>query len=386
MSNKTTISDAKLKLVLNHPFFASLVLNMPVKEDAGINTACTNGLEIRHNPAYIESLDKDEATGVLAHEVAHIMLLHHTRRYERNPKKWNEACDYAINPILLEDGFVLPEGALFKSEFIGKSAEEIYDLLPDGNNADDQSKDENGQGQGGSGHSDSGNDSGDSRIGDVEDLPVDQPSDIAQHEAEVRQAVSQAYDLAKKQGLVPAGMERLIDEILDPVMPWKEILSRFISEPMKSDYSWRMPNTRYTHLGVYLPELRNEELKMGVFMVDTSGSLGADAINFVGAEIKSLCQLFGQEMAVIYCDSEVAGVQVVDDSFECQVEPKGGGGTDFKPPFEYLEKEDMTPAWAVYYTDGECSSFPEEPDYPVLWLCTTKNFNPPFGEVIYKVN
>jgi predicted metal-dependent peptidase len=67
--------------------------------------------------------------GTLEHEVMHPALQHHTRRNGRDPSRWNMACDYAINPILVDAGLTLPEGVLLEDRFRGMSAERSYNQL-----------------------------------------------------------------------------------------------------------------------------------------------------------------------------------------------------------------------------------------------------------------
>jgi len=362
------IIKGRQQLLLTHSFWASMTLNLPLIEDKTIKTACTDGTSIRYNPAFTEALSVSEASCLLAHEVAHVMLTHHLRRAGRDNKKWNVACDYVINPLLVADGFELPKGGLLNDAYKDMNAEQVYNLLPD-------SDDDNGDGDG----------DGGSGFGDVEDYPEKNKVSKDEHEAQVQQMVAQAENLAKQQGNMPAGMARIVENILNPQLPWQEILARFISAPVKDDYSWRKPNSRYAHMGMYLPSLYSEKLQKGVYAGDTSISMDKKEIAEEVAEITSVCDLYNQDMTVIWCDSKVAGVEEIEAFGDRQINPVGGGGTDFAPVFDYVEENEINPAWLVYHTDGECNSYPAvEPEYPVIWICTGENFNPPFGEVIYK--
>jgi predicted metal-dependent peptidase len=127
---KLKLSKARTGLILDQPFFGSLALRMPMVEDKGIPTLCTDGKQIRYNPDFVAKLTLDETKGVLAHEVMHPAMQHHTRRGEREPRRFNQAADYAINPILKAARFTLPEGHLDSPAYHGKGAEEIYSMLP----------------------------------------------------------------------------------------------------------------------------------------------------------------------------------------------------------------------------------------------------------------
>jgi hypothetical protein len=83
--------------------------------------------------------------GTLEHEVMHPALQHHTRRNGRDPSRWNMACDYAINPILVDAGLTLPEGVLLEDRFRGMSAERIYNQLEEEEQSQQSSDDQDSQ-------------------------------------------------------------------------------------------------------------------------------------------------------------------------------------------------------------------------------------------------
>jgi predicted metal-dependent peptidase len=366
MNAQQKILKAKVGLVLEQPFFATLLLRTPVVEDTTVETACTNGKRISYNPTFIDGLTLDQCKGCLAHEVLHGALLHHTRRNNRDLKKWNVACDYAINPMVLDASMQLPEGSLVDDSFKDMSVEKIFSMLPP------DPPPENGNDK-----PDPGN------CGAVEDAPANSQSEITEQEAEMKQALAQAVAVAKRAGKLPAGMERLIQEVLEPKIHWQEVLARFITEIVRNDYSFKKPNARFLHTGFYLPTLENEEVGRVVLIVDTSGSITAEQINEFGAEMQDICNTFGIGFTVIFVDYKVANVQEFEKDEPLNLKPKGGGGTDFIPGFDYIEENDLQPKAVVYFTDGQCSSFPEAPDYPVLWAQNSGvKFNPPFGEVI----
>jgi predicted metal-dependent peptidase len=372
------IQKAKVQLILDQPFFASLCLRLQYLPDANIKTSVTNGHTMEYNPVYIESLSLDELKGVIAQEVMHAAMLHHTRRGDRNGERWNQATDYAINPLLLSSGFVLPGNYLINNEYDGKTAEQIYNLLPDpdpdkNNKSGDQSPenknkpDNPAEGYGGT--------------GDIKDFPPE--SDLQEEEANMKQAVAQAVMVAKRQGDLPAELQRLINEILKPRIPWQEVLARFVSELSRNDYTWKTPSPRYLYAGIFLPSLRTEEIGSLIAILDTSGSIDQPQINQFGAEIQDIANTFHIPLKIIYVDAEVQSVQDIEPEEPIQLNPIGGGGTDFQPGFDYIDANDLQPSAVIYITDGECWSFPDPPDYPVLWAqFGSVSFNPPFGETI----
>lgn len=129
ITNSLRIQKARTALLLDHPFFGSLLYRLKGRESFAIKTMATDGVSLLWNPEFVETLTAATLAGTLAHEVMHPALHHHLRRSRRDPKRWNIACDYAINPLLIDAGLSLPEGVLIENRFRGMSAEQIYNLL-----------------------------------------------------------------------------------------------------------------------------------------------------------------------------------------------------------------------------------------------------------------
>lgn len=375
---RNKLAKARAGLILDHPFFGSLALKLDLVEDATNNpTAATDGKHIRYNPEFIEGLSLEETKGLLCHEIMHCANQHHLRRDGRDLKRWNTAADYAINPLIRDSGMQLPAGGLLDVQYSDMSAEQIYSKLPE------PDQDQQGQGQG-----ESGNDPGGS--GGVEDYPGDGEGQQAsedtkeQNGQEWKVAVAQAAQQAKAMGELPGAIARMVEDIIDPVLDWRELLRRFVDSNAKNDYQWFPPNRRHIHNGFILPSLRSQELKNVTMAMDTSGSISDDDLKAFGAEVRSIVEDYRANTTVIYCDSAVQRVEEFEADDVIDLHPEGGGGTDFRPPFHYIEERGEEPVCMIYQTDGDCSRFPEEPPYPVLWVLTRRNdgFNPPFGEVV----
>lgn len=375
MTAKDKITKAKVQLILENPFFATLSLGMQYIEDPTVETAETDGTKIWYNPAFIDGLGVPEVKGVIAHECLHPGFLHHTRRGARDPEKWNISTDAAINPILLDGGFVLPPGVIDGSPFKGLSAEEIYNKLP--NNPGGKKGNKPGQGQGNGHAPDPG------RCGAVKDAPAKTKQEMHAIEAKAKQRIAQAKAVAKRQGKLSAGLERLIDEILQPRVNWKEILSAFLTEVARNDYTWRKPNPRYLHADLYLPALESIEIGDFVMIVDTSASVDKRLLAQFGNEMQAILSEMQKGFLIVWVDAGFCGTQEVEPDEPLHLEPKGGGGTDFRPGFDYIQAQGLTPSCVVYFTDGECDRFPKMQDFPVLWaVYGNKEFTAPFGEVI----
>jgi predicted metal-dependent peptidase len=299
--------------------------------------------------------------------------------------KWNVAGDYAINNILISCGFHLPEDVLKGIFSLDESAESIYNKLPDKRK---------GNSGGGKGVCSGGDiidyDSPDpGNCGGVMDTPGANggkatQSELDQSEQENKIMVAQAAQAARMMGKLPSSLERFVTELLEPKILWTNVLREFVNSNAKNDYSWFPPNRRHIYRNIFLPSVRNEELGEVVVMVDTSGSIGNDDLKQFASEMTAILDAYDATCTVIYCDADVAGTQVFTRmDLPLTLEAKGGGGTDFRPPFKWLEKESLVPKCCIYLTDLECNQFPPEPEFPVLWAKIGKwGCEPPFGLVI----
>lgn len=374
------VSASRRDLILDQPFFGVLSLKLTLIEDrVSTKTLKTDGKNLWFNPEYVATLSKYQLVGVMAHEVLHCANGHPWRREHRDAKLWNEACDMAINPIVIDAGMQLPEGALDGSAYKGMSAEEIYShLLQEQQNQPPQQQQSQGggsQSQDDAGQEQAQDDFGCGEVVDCEDTAMPEA------QAEWSAAVLNAAKQAQAMGRLPAGMERLVQEIKNPAQDWRAILRRFAQQNATSDYSWTVPNGRYLHMGLYMPSLRSESMPPMVVAVDTSGSIDSLVVSQFTKEIAAIVEEMQPERVhVVYCDAEIQGVDVFERGESIAIEPKGFGGTDFRPVFKWVEEEGITPSCLVYLTDM-AGTFPTHgPDYPVLWGDTEGYAPPPFGE------
>jgi predicted metal-dependent peptidase len=392
------LKKAKIQLVLDHPFFGSLALKMPLIPAPGIGTFRTNGQWIKYDPEYVDTLSLDECKGVIAHECMHPAMLHHTRQDGRDPKDWNISTDYAINPHLVESGLTLPAGVLLDTRYSGKSAEEIYGQVHQKPDPDGPEEGPQGQGEGeGDGDGDGdGNQQPDPNAppqnkpgqnpndpggtGEVEPAPTGEQQT---QDNEWRVNIAQAAQAAKAAGKLPAGLARLVEETLNPKADWRELLRSFVERNARNDYNWTRPNRRHMQRGFYLPTLISEELPPIAVAIDTSGSCYGLQEQFL-AELSEMLEAYRTHVTVLYVDCQIAHVSEFDsDDLPIPLETHGGGGTSFRPPFEWLADHEETPACLIYLTDLY-GDFPDEaPDYPVLWATgESGGQTPPWGEHI----
>ena len=403
------IKKARTSLILEHPFFASLALRLKVQEDYSCHTAWTDGAVFAYNPHYINMLSSQKLEGLTAHVVMHPACGHHTRRGTRDSSSWNKACDYVINGILMDAGFILPDGYLFKEEYNDKSAEVVYSILTEGNSENDNEEDSTEEEQEAEGaeeneseeqQSEKGRpeeteergDEGNSEqteepglAGEVRDNPGDTGGGGDGLTVDWDDALIQAAINARGIGKLPSSIERILEKRLYPKLNWQELLRQFVEQNARSDYSWLQPNKRFIHQNIYLPSLRNCELNNIFIAIDTSGSISGNDLEKFGAEVSEVLGQYPSTIHLVYCDYRISEHRQYSRSeLPISIKPLGGGGTDYRPVFNLIEAGNYSPACLIYLTDLECRSYPKtHPSYPTLWVSLGKNSNiPPFGEII----
>jgi predicted metal-dependent peptidase len=397
MKAQTTVErrlqKARTTLLLDHPFFGSLLFRLKGRESRSIKTMATDGISLFYNPDFVDTLNAATLCGVLAHEVLHPGLQHHVRRSGRNPKRWNEACDYAINPILLDAGLHLPEGVLVDHRFRGMSAEQIYNQFPTEAEQEpgDQDDMQETEGDGAASPHASPGDSGEPSapitgggIGQVLDAPAadEEAPTIEEQAREWSVAINQAVTLAKQAGKVPAGIERTLDGAAEASVDWRELLRRAWSETTPEDYSWMRPNRRHIWAGLYLPGVVRQGVGEIAIAVDCSGSVNSRQLRLFEAEVRSILEgQRPQRVYVLYFDAVVHKVETFEAGERVSLNSVGGGGTEFGPCFEWLGEHGVQPQTLVFLTDLY-GSFPDlEPAYPVLWA-STGGRQAPFGQIV----
>ncbi len=394
--NSLRIQKARTALLLDHPFFGSLLYRLKDGESRAVKTMATDGVSLLWNPEFVETLTAATLAGTLAHEVMHPALHHHLRRSGRDPNKWNIACDYAINPLLVDAGLKLPEGVLLEDRFRGMSAEQIYNLLESEEDSEpdscsDQpapaSTDPN-SGPDGSESNEPSAPETDGGIGQVLDAPLNAPGESDDSSTEQEQAreweiaVKQAMTVAQQAGKLPAGLNRTMEGAAEAAVNWRDLLRRLWSETTTANHSWMRPNRRHLWRGLYLPGVVKEGVGEIVIAGDWSGSISGRQLRLFEAEARSILE--GQRperVYVLYFDAVVQKVEIYEAGQPISLNPVGGGGTEFGPCFEWIEERGIMPQTMVFLTDLY-GSFPSStPSYPVLWASTGRR-QAPFGEVI----
>ena len=388
------------RLLVRFPFTGGFLMRLdfvPVR-DMRLRTAATDGDRIYFDISFCSKLDSEERLFVMAHEVWHCVLMHMLRCQTRYPQAFNIATDMEVNRMLRKEGLKAPDSVLMpEPEWEELSAEEIYERL---NVATGQVASAAGR---------SGNESFDKHIypnqadaepssasSSEENPPItdqwgevgfdkDFRPEISKELAEkIRERIiAVAQQIERTRGTLPAHLEFVVKAALKPQIRWQEVLAQFVTSCYGGSRRWLPPNRRHIGSGLYLQSSRKERLN-AVVAVDTSGSTTADLPQFF-TELNSLLNSFGEyELTVIQCDCTIQHVETFDDynPFHApEWETYGHGGTDFRPPFEYVaEHLETAPSCFIYITDG-CGPAPENPPpYPVLWLLTGDSEKPaPWG-------
>jgi predicted metal-dependent peptidase len=391
------IQKARTTLLLDHPFFGTLLFRLGGKQSRSIETMATDGVSLFYNPEFVDTLNAAELAGVLAHEVMHPALQHHTRRGDRDQARWNMACDFAINPMLLDAGLTLPEDVLLDDRFRGMSAERIYNLIEEDEKQEGPSSQSESQAENGSGGSEDGSRQNDQAgnepqspstpggVGQVlnaREPEAESGPSVSEQAREWQIAVEQAETVARVAGKLPAGAVRALEAAQAAKVDWRELLRRAWSDTIPSDYSWMRPNRRHVWSGLYLPGVTSEGVGEIAIAVDCSGSVSSRQLGLFEAEVRSI--LAGQRpqlVHVLYFDAAVQRVETYQAGQPISLSPVGGGGTDFRPCFDWLEGQGIIPQTLVFLTDL-CGRFPgEAPSYPVVWASTGSR-KAPFGQVV----
>lgn len=363
----TKLEKAKAVLVLDHPFFASLLLKYPIIERADIPTLAVDKRgQIYYNAKFVETLSVPQLVWGLCHEVGHKIAHHAQRLGTRNQKKWNIAGDAWINDMLSDAkvGETIP-GCVNMPGSRNETTEAIYDKLPDN---------PNGDGPGGLG-----------------DDILDEGGDVTEAEAREMEAnikvdLAQAAQAARMKGKLSGGLARIVDDIINVQTPWYDILERFMVNKVKNDSTWNRPNRRFIGQDVYLPSLDSAgSIGEMVIGVDTSGSIQDRELQHFGAHVNRIIDTCKpSKVTVVYCDAEVNHVDTFNaDEYPVKFTPHGGGGTDLREIFRHISDEGLDPAATIIFTDGY-TPFPKQVDHPTIWAVTTSKEAPiSAGETIH---
>ncbi|HIB97239.1 MAG TPA: hypothetical protein EYO69_02210 [Candidatus Thioglobus sp.] len=395
IENKLT--KARTQLILDKPFLGNLVLRLPMKAAGSwCRTSATDAKSFYYNPSFIEKLDNHQTKFVLIHEALHCALTHFARRGNRDKHKWDLACDFAINPLLVKEGFRPPLDVPIFSKYESMIAEEIYPMIDDSIDTepmdqhlyDDNPKDDADESDGGmredslDGQKDDtsskGQDNkpsqGNSNSGDLAEQPSPlTPDEMQELSSRWQKNLASSAQLAQQAGKLDGEFAKLVDFFLQPQLSWQSLLAQYMSTLARDDFSYARPSRRSGN--AILPSLRSSQIDITV-AIDTSGSITQEEIDEFISEINAIKSNMRASITLIACDEKVNDNLIwrfeAWDELQFPASLGGGKGTNFNPVFDYIDEQDSPSSVLIYFTDA-MGKFPQfEPNYPVMWLVKGK--------------
>ena len=381
------LRTARIGLLLKSSFFGNLATRLKlVPADEWCSTAATDGRNFYFNSKFIKMLQPRELEFLFGHEVLHVVYDHFGRRGSRNPQLWNVANDYCVNSDLKKHHvgqFITTVPCLYDSKYDGMSSEEVYDLLYE--NAEkidieslvDRLLEDHMEGQG---------------DGDEDSEGKARPKISDEERAKIRDEIKEAILNAastSEAGNIPLGVRRLIKDLTEPALNWRELLRLNLESTIKSDFSWMRASRRGWHMDAIMPGMRNDEQIDIAIAIDASGSISELMLRDFLSEVQGIMDQFQTfRIHLVTFDTEAYNpVTYNSDNLDtiCDYEIEGGGGTDFDCVFEYLKKEHIEPKRLIVFTDGyPFGSWGDENYADTLWILHgTKEIVPPWGQYAY---
>ena len=395
------LKQAKIKLLFGQPFFGTLLLHLPLIDatDAGwCPTAAVDGRNIYYNRDFFKNLEVDNIQFVLCHEILHCAFDHFGRRSHRDPKWWNMANDYVINGALIRDQIgkmptervdveetdnatgkktTAQRVGLYEEKYVGWTSEAVYDDLEKRKVKKELTLDV---------HLEAGKDGKNSKNG----IPIDiSDEDLKKIREEMKGKVLQAANAAA--GKMPASLKRLISDLVEPKVNWRDLLQQSIQSCIVDDFTWQKPNRRHMGRGIFLPTLQKDETIDLQIAIDMSGSISDSMARDFLSEVYGIMNLHHDFKIGIVCfDTEVYNYQEFTKDTQDELlryQPKGGGGTDFNAFWKFWMDENIEPKLAVVFTDGyPYGSWGPDNYCSTLWIITEgakTRVRPPFGRWAY---
>ncbi len=388
------ISRAKAKLLVEYPYFGTLASRLELSRNDDIGAFLSDGTRFEFNDDYLEGLSLDELGFALANGAMHAALVHESRQKGRMGWLWQLATDYAINALLVENGLAQPPSINYDPRFEGMYAEEIYAHLKDeikNEEFDDNEENDTGFNEENRRHQQQmrNAEGNHDREGQRPRMEVENEYQQAEAFAAENMATEELFEqLARdalekmqKMGELPGGIERFFLPDTAPKIDWRQELYLSVERYYRNDYRTMPPSKKLLYAGTYLPSL-DAEFFRAVVAVDSSGSVDEVLLGRFIAEIESLLLNFpNYRLDLLVCDARVQSHRTFHGGEVLEYELKGGGGTDFRPVFDYIETQLHDTQLLLYFTDAQ-GRFPDaEPLYETLWI-TPGDADVPFGRVI----
>ncbi len=386
MSEKSAaekLGKAKARLLLNAPYFGTLASRLKMDMSEEIPGFLSNGLRLEYNPDYVEGLDEYECEFILANGAMHAALVHERRQNGRMSWLWQLATDHAINAMLVQNGFALPPQVNYEPRFEGMYAEAIYAQLKDEIKNEEFNDDES---------NDTGfNENNRRKRDELQNAEGNRDPDKKRPQMEVENSVDESLfehfekavrEMTEQQGDTPLGLERFFIPAAKSAIDWRSELFHTLNRHLQSDYRMLPPSKKLLYNHIYLPSATSNTLDL-VIAVDSSGSVDETLLGGFIAEIESLLETFADYcVELLVCDAKVQSHHQFFPGEPFTFELKGGGGTDFRPVFEWIERHTPMAPLLLYFTDCD-GRFPDaEPLIETVWVTPKGSESTPFGKII----
>jgi len=397
MTYEEKINKAKARLMLEHPYFGTVASSLKLEKNNEILTFTSDGERMSYNSEYLERLSVEDVEFVMANGAMHAVLQHQDRMSSRTKWLWQTATDYVVNGMLVKNGMQAPEYANYEPKFEGMYAEEVYEILHSEmmdnaqhsmeqeqqqvTDAEDDIHAENLHMSAEYTPSDDAKESQEEENTKAKEEEQASSSDAEELAEEMKERLEQVFQKLKRQGDLPKDMHFVVPEYFSHKIDWREFLYGYIASHAKTTYSFNPPNMKYLYRGIYLPSLSSDLLRI-IVAVDTSGSVDEALLGTFLGEVNSMMQQYpNYEIDLITADAKIQSHKTFLPGELLDYELSGGGGTDFRPVFEYIDQHIDYPTLLLYFTDGQ-GTFPQhEPSYDLLWIMP-EAVDVPFGEVV----
>jgi predicted metal-dependent peptidase len=389
------LTTARVGLLLKAPFFGNMATRMRlIESDDWCPTAATNGRDFFYSTEFVKKLSVKKLEFLFAHEICHAIFDHFGRLGSRDPRLANIAQDYAVNQILVDERIgekITEVDICYDPKFRGKAWEEIYDELMEqaekisipellkqlGDLLDEHIKEEEGAGS-----------------GDKDKDGKGKPG-LTKEEAEaIRQEIKNAMiqsAAAAGAGKVPAGIQRMIKNMTEPKMDWRQLVQQEIQSIVRNDYSFTRVNRKSMHSGAILPGMKEATTIDVAISIDMSGSIGDEDATAFLSEIKGIMDQYEDFRINLWCfDTDIYNWKQIthDEAHELvEYEPQGGGGTDFEVNWRFMEDNGIQPKKFIMFTDGyPCGGWGDEDYCDTIFIVKgNTSAEAPFGQtVIYE--
>ena len=391
------LTTARVGLLLKAPFFGNMATRMQlIDASEWCPTAATNGRNFYYNKKFIEKLSVKKLEFLFGHEICHCVFDHFGRVGSRDRQLSNIAQDYAVNQILVDEriGEKITEVKIcYDAKYRGKAWEEIYDelyekaekismpqLLQQLGDLLDEHINEDGSGPGKEGDGDK----------QGKGMPGMTKEEAQKIRDEIKEAMVQSAAAAGA-GKVPAGIQRLIKDMTEPKISWRDLVRQEIQSIIRNDYSFTRPNRKSMHSGAILPGMKEATtIDIGI-SIDMSGSIGQEDATVFLSEVKGIVDQYEDFKINLWCfDTEIYNHKEFsqDNSEELfEYEPQGGGGTDFEVNWTFMEENGIRPKKFIMFTDGyPCGGWGDEDYCDTIFIVKgNTEAEAPFGQtVIYE--